>query len=134
MKEFKTLEQLHAEWEVNGACPEGVTFNKSCATLQEVFEKCPLKFRIWRLINGYSQFAENCEWEKLKGDDWGRLLIEQPQFAAHCDWSKLNGDNWSYLLVEQPQFAAHCAWEKLNGYDWIRLLRNQPQFEKFKLK
>ena len=27
-----------------------------------------------------------CDWEKLDGEDWSRLLIEQPQFADKCDW------------------------------------------------
>lgn len=53
MKTFNTIEELHAEWEVNDSCNEGVEFNKSCETIQEVLEKCPLDFRIWRLKKGY---------------------------------------------------------------------------------
>jgi hypothetical protein len=83
MKHFETIEQLHQEWEVNKACPEGVDFNKSCKTLEEVFEKCPLEFRLWRLRKGYLQFAEHCDWSKLKGCDWSYLLSKQPQFAVN---------------------------------------------------
>ena len=105
MKTFNTIEELHEEWSVNGACQMGVDFNHSCSTLQEVFEKCPINLRLWRLRKGYLQFAEHCNWSLLNGDSWEYLLIYQPQFAEHCDWSLLNENNWRRLLIEQPQFA-----------------------------
>ena len=104
MKTFNTLEELRAEWHVNDSCEEGVQFNLSCTTLNEVFEKCPIDFRVWRLLNGYLQFAEHCDWSKLGGDDWRELLSKQPQFAEHCYWAKLSGYNWRVLLSNQPQF------------------------------
>ena len=107
MKTFNTLEELHDEWQVNGACKEGVVFNHSCTTLQEVFEKCPVLFRLWRLKKGYFQFAEHCEWSKLDSYDWRYLLIKRPQFAKHCEWSKLRGYDWRYLLSSQPQLSIY---------------------------
>ncbi|HPD55587.1 MAG TPA: hypothetical protein PLR11_02130, partial [Candidatus Paceibacterota bacterium] len=74
MKTFRNKEELLAEWEVNGACEEGKRFNESCKDLQEILEKCPLNFRIWRLQRGYIQFAEHCNWKELDGYDWAILL------------------------------------------------------------
>jgi hypothetical protein len=128
MKHFETIEQLHQEWRINGACTEGVDFNKSCKTLEEVFETCPLEFRLWRLRKGYLQFAEHCVWTKLDGDDWSLLLYYKPQFAENCNWTKLDGRDWAYLLFKQLQFAEHCDWSKLKGCDWSYLLSKQPQF------
>ena len=128
MKTFANKEELLKEWETNGACKEGVEFNKSCKDLQEILEKCPLNFRLWRLQRGYVQFAEHCLWEELSGCDWSSLLSLQPQFADKCDWGKLYGDDWACLLFVEPQFADKCDWEKLNGIDWAYLLSGQPQF------
>ena len=50
------------------------------------------------------------------------------------DWSKLDGDDWSRLLFEQPQLAEHCDWSKLDGWDWSWLLRQQPELEKYRIK
>lgn len=36
--------------------------------------------------NGCDLQNIECDWEKLDGEDWSRLLIEQPQFADKCDW------------------------------------------------
>ena len=83
MKTFTTLEELHKEWEVNGSCEEGKRFNHSCKTLEEVFEKCPMYLRLWRLQMGYVQFAEHCDWGKLYGYNWVTLLSYQPQFAKY---------------------------------------------------
>ena len=129
---FETLEELHKEWKVNGECRSGMAFNKSCISLDEVFEECPMYLRLWRLSKGYIQFAEHCDWSTLGGDDWRELLSNQPQLAEHCDWAKLDGYDWRELLSNQPQFAEHCDWSKLDGWDWRELLIKQPQFNKFK--
>ena len=51
---------------------------------------------------------QKCDWEKLNGTSWRRLLCEQPQFADKCDWEKLDGWDWGWLLSRQPQFADKC--------------------------
>jgi len=131
MKTFNSLEELHKEWEINDACIEGIEFNHSCKTLQEVFEKCPLKLRLWRLSRGYVQFEEHCPWDKLNGVDWASLLSRQPKYAELCQWNKFEGYNWVYLLSHQPQFANICGWEKLDRFDWIVLLLERPQYVEY---
>jgi len=131
MKTFNTIEELHAEWEINGACEEGKKFNHSCNSLQEIFEKCPLNFRVWRISRGYTQFAEHCPWDKLSGLDWLIILLDQPQYAELCSWDKFDGDDWTGLLLSQPQFAEICDWNKLDKYNWVLLLSNNPKFIKY---
>ena len=132
MKHFETLKELNKEWKKNDACKEGVKFNKSCKTLQECLEKCPLNFRLWRLKSGYLQFSEHCQWEQLSGSNWSSLLTFQPQLSIYCEWEKLNGRHWSELLKYHPQFASNCDWSKLKSHNWLYLLTYQPQLEKFR--
>jgi hypothetical protein len=134
MEHFTTLEEIHAEWETNGACSKGVDFNQSCKSLEEIFMNCPLNFRIWRLANGYEQFADHCHWGELSGRDWAWLLQHQPIFAKFCPWKKLTGWDWGWLLHHQPQFSEFCDWEKLSGWDWGCLLQHQPQFKEHRQK
>ena len=74
---------------------------------------------------------KNAPWELFSGEDWGRLLKNQPRFAKYCRWDLLSGWDWGFLLAEQPQFAEHCKWEKLSGTDWMEVLRKQPQFAQY---
>lgn len=134
MKTFKTLEELHAEWEVNGACQQGIEFNHSCKTLQEVFEKCPLKFRIWRLRRGYTQFAEHCPWDKLTGEQWERLLVEKPQYVRYCDWNRLDNFFRNFLLDNHPGLIKYCDAKTLEKLNWEYLLKRHPQLRKYKPK
>jgi hypothetical protein len=108
MKHFTTLEELNAEWEINGACEEGIEFNQSCKSLEEILEDCPLDFRLWRLVNGYEQFADHCPWDELSGWDWVYLLRDRPEFSEFCPWKKLSGMDWIDLLRFQPHFAEFC--------------------------
>jgi len=119
MKTFANKEELLAEWETNEACKEGQEFNKSCKDLQEILEKCPLNFRLWRLMKGYVQFAEHCDWEKLGGWYWAILLRKQPQFAEHCNWKKLDEEDWTFLLNKQPQFRE--IYDKLKNQNEVKL-------------
>jgi len=132
MKTFDTLEELHAEWEVNGACREGEEFNHSCKTLQEVFEKCPLNFRLWRLRHGYAQFAEHCPWDKLTGAQWMRLLIEKPQYAKYCDWNKLDNYDWDMLLSHHPELIKYCNEKMAEKLNWEYLLQRYPKLRIYK--
>ena len=89
----------------DGACDEGIKFAKSCKDLQEIFETIDANMLFWCLTNGYDQFADRYDFEKLDGFDWSRLLSRQPQFADRCDFEKLDYDDLDFLLKSQPQFA-----------------------------
>ena len=84
------------------------------------------------LILEKPETAEQCgrdDWLKLTGDEWERLLSEQPQFADKCHWREFSAGNWAELIGNQPQFADKCdAWDQFNGGCWALLLRMQPQF------
>ena len=84
------------------------------------------------LILEKPETAEQCgvdDWLKLTGDEWVRLLSEQPQLAGECRWREFSAGNWAELIGNQPQFADKCdAWELFNGGCWALLLRMQPQF------
>lgn len=45
-------------------------------------------------------------WDLLGGFAWARLLSRRPEFADKCDWRKLKPMAWRQLLLRQPQFAA----------------------------
>jgi hypothetical protein len=41
-----------------------------------------------------------------------RILSRRPEFADRCDWSKLKPLAWRQLLMRQLQFADKCdKWE-----------------------
>jgi len=134
MKTFNTLEELHKEWEVNGACKKGIKFNYSCKTLQEVFEKCPLNFRLWRLRHGYTQFAKHCNWDEIDGYEWSVLLSYQSQYAKYCDWNKLDNYHWNTLLSNHPRLIKYCNAEMLEKLNWEHLLQRYPKLRIYKPK
>ena len=55
-------------------------------------------------------------------------MDKHPDFACHCDWQKLDGQDWSKLLSFKPLFADKCDFELLSEEQWERLLWDQPQF------
>ena len=134
MKIFNTLEELHTEWEINGACKEGKKFNHSCKTLQEVFEKCPLNFRLWRLRHGYTQFEKHCNWNEIQGSDWAKLLTYKSKYAKYCDWNKLDYYDWVMLLDNHPRFIKYCNAEMLGKLNWEYLIQRHPQLKVYKPK
>ena len=83
-----------------------------------------------RLLSKQPQFADKCNWKKLDGKDWRRLLSEQPQFADKCDcWDEFESEDWRFLLSSQPQLADKCdSWDEFDSEDWSLLLSKQPQF------
>jgi hypothetical protein len=49
------------------------------------------------------------------GFAWARILSRRPEFADRCDWSKLKPLAWRQLLMRQPQFADKCdKWDGMN--------------------
>lgn len=68
--------------------------------------------------------------EKLTGANWVQLIQanENDAFADKCDWSKLDGGDWSKLLKTHPQFKANIPFEELSDWDWGRLLPDFPEY------
>ncbi len=68
--------------------------------------------------------------EKLTGANWVQLIQanENDAFADKCDWSKLDGGDWSKLLKTHPQFKTNIPFEKLSDWDWGRLLPDFPEY------
>ncbi len=73
---------------------------------EDVFEKRGFRVRLskWEYVDPKMTEART-EDRYLDGDDWAKLLRNQPQFADKCDWLKLSDKNWDDLLESQPQFA-----------------------------
>jgi hypothetical protein len=47
-----------------------------------------------------------------------RILSRRPEFADRCDWSKLKPLAWRQLLMRQPQFADKCdKWDEMRSFD-----------------
>ena len=105
---FSSKIELLSQAKKDNACEEGLEWAKGKDSLETIIKEISLWYRIWCLEKGYSQFIDDCPWERL------------------------NGFNWSYILSSQPQFSDRCHWEKLNEYDWIYLLSFQPQLKKFR--
>ena len=80
------------------------------------------------LLKDPERYAPVCNWDKLGGSHWARLLVFQPQLAVHCDWTKLRGRSWVTLIIMEPQFAILCDWSQLNGMDWVRLLLRKMEY------
>ena len=125
---FANKEELILQAKKDYACDKGIEFAESCKDLQEILETIDIYMLIWCLKQGYEQFADHCDWSKLNGYNWRRLLISKPQYSDRCDWSAFDGYNLSWLLRYQPQFSDRCDWSKLDGGAWSRLLISQPQF------
>ena len=104
---FETKEQLLKQIKADDACSEGRKWCEKQSCLDDILKNCCSSLRVWALRLDYEQFAEHCDWSKLRGFDWCWLLIEKPQFSEHCDWSKLNCFDWSLLLQKQPQFKKY---------------------------
>jgi hypothetical protein len=49
-------------------------------------------------------------------------LSRRPEFADRCDWSKLKPLAWRQLLLRQPQFADKC--DKWDEYDVSAAIAN----------
>jgi hypothetical protein len=45
------------------------------------------------------------------------ILSSRPEFADRCDWSKLKPLAWRQLLLRQPQFADKCdKWGEIRPF------------------
>ena len=79
-----------------------------------------------RLLAERPEVAERfTRWDLLGGFAWARLLSRCPEFADKCDWRKLKPMAWRQLLHYQPQFAAkYGAGDKL-AHDIISEIDSQ---------
>ena len=53
-----------------------------------------------RILSRWSEFADRCDWSKLKPLAWRQLLMRQPQFADKCDkWAEIRPFGGDVLIV-----------------------------------
>jgi hypothetical protein len=129
---FSTKEELIAQAEKDGACPDGLLWAIQQDSLEDILKNIALGCRLWCINQGYDQFSELCDIVKFEGFHWRYLLSKPPQFTELYDLRKLDGEAWCYLLAEQPQLAEYCDWTKLSDHDWYYLLELQPELEKYR--
>lgn len=49
-------------------------------------------------------------------------LTIHPELENQCNWNRLSGMAWRRLISVQPYFSDRCIWNKLEGMDWRDLL------------
>jgi len=78
-----------------------------------------------RLIVAKPEMAERLAgWDQFGGFAWVRILSRRPEFADRCDWSKLKS-HACRLLMRQPQFGdEYNKWEALCPYGGDKLRGN----------
>ena len=78
-----------------------------------------------RLIVAKPEMEEQfAGWDQFGGFAWARILSRRPEFADRCDWSKLKPLAWRQLLMRQPQFADKCdKWEEMCPFGGDELRR-----------
>ena len=54
-------------------------------------------------------------------------LMRDPSFADRCDWSKLGGWDWVKLLKKRPEFADKCRRDQVAAPQWEKLVKLFPQ-------
>ena len=84
---FNTTKELLEQAKEDGACPKALRWCKG-KSLDEIFRRVPLDWRLWALKHGYIQFAENCDWKKLDTIELYWLLTYQPQLAKYLSSSQ----------------------------------------------
>ncbi len=63
-------------------------------------------------MKNYKNYTEE-DWDKLKGIDLSKILVEYPQYAKNCDWNKLGLGDWILFFIRHPRFAKRCDWDKI---------------------
>ena len=58
------------------------------------------------------------------------FLIQNPKEWKLCDFSKLSGGDWVRLIRMKRWFYVLCNWELFTMDDWCDLLTSCPQFAK----
>lgn len=41
----------------------------------------------------------------LTGREWAQLIAFDASYSEKCDWTKLDGYDWTRLLVKHPEYA-----------------------------
>jgi len=129
--EFKNKEELVNEAIKRGACEDALEWVSEQPDLKAILQNCPLGWRIWCMVEGFTQFDEYLDFNRLDGLEWAALLRSRPEFAEHCDFDRLEGNHWVFLLRLRSEFAEYCDWSKLDGYAWARLLIEKPEFGRY---
>lgn len=72
---------------------------------ENILKESSLGFKIWCIKNGYIQFLDYIDFEKLSGYDIITILIDLPELAYKCDFGKLAGYDWVKLLNEHSELS-----------------------------
>ena len=58
--------------------------------------------------------ADKCAWDKLDGEDWWGLLLEQTQFASLCAcWDEMKDDRVRDLIRKRPELKSYFPKSRL---------------------
>ena len=71
-----------------------------------------------------------CDWSKVSGPEWCKILISLPEKSSLCSWEKLDGHNWVDLLSVKPEFAPFCNWSLIDDSGFNHLQRNADELKK----
>ena len=52
--------------------------------------------------------------DKLTGANWVQLIQANDTFSDRCDWSKLDGDDWAKLLKTHPQYKTKINFDEFS--------------------
>ena len=77
------------------------------------------------------EFLKHSQWKDLDGDDWVKVITNQPEMAKYCDWSKLHFSEWKNLLAFTDQFAEKCPWKDFEMVETDELLRLHPELASY---
>lgn len=97
---FSSKEELINQAKEDNACLPGISWAIKQDSLETILKTIPTDYRVWCLRHGYSQFEEDCKWEKIKAWDWNVLLSSCPQYYKYCDIELLDWNSLTYLLPE----------------------------------
>lgn len=103
----------------------------------EVLKKNNLLLQIYQLTTGtnistilsaHPEWQKFCNWSKLSGAEWTRLILDDSPLAKHCKWDKLSASEWVQVLRYKSDYSTRCAWEKLDGSSLLECLTIDTKF------
>ena len=79
----------------------------------------------WLMLLSYQpRFEKYFDWSRVERKPsvfWDILLCKQPQFADHCDFARLRSGQLRSILMKQPQLAGRADWSRLTPADREKL-------------
>ena len=90
----------------------------------EIFSTSSVRSERHSATNENDAFADKCDWSKLDGGDWSKLLKTHPQFKANIPFEELSDWDWGRLLPDFPEYAALCPVDKRT--DWADFIAAHP--------